>query len=88
MRTGNALSSAPILLFIIHLKTMHQALLSLDRLHAGRDELALLSGIALPATGKSLTTVLLGKLPHTGLQLGPEVADEALNRPGKSFAES
>jgi hypothetical protein len=42
----------------------------------------------LPATSQCLAAVLLRKLPHAGLQLGPEVADQTLDGPGESLTES
>lgn len=57
-------------------------------LHARRDELALLARVVLPAAGQRLAARLLRKLLHARLELGPKVADETLDGPGKRLAES
>ena len=57
-------------------------------LHARRHQLALLACVVLPAAGQGGATVLRGKLLHASDELGPEVADETLDRPGKGFPES
>lgn len=54
----------------------------------GRHQLALLSRVMLPTASQSRASRLLRKFPHAGFQLRPEVADEALNGPGKRLAQS
>ena len=56
-------------------------------LHTRRDQLALQLGIVVPAASQGLAAVLLGKLLHAGLELGAEVADQALDGPGEGLAE-
>ncbi len=57
-------------------------------LHTRRHQLALLSCIMRPAASQSSTAGLLCELLHACLQLGPEVADETLDRPGEGFTQS
>lgn len=44
--------------------------------------------VGLPATAQCLASVLRRELSHSRLQLGSEVADEALDGPGEGLAES
>ena len=52
------------------------------------DEHLLLPGVVRPPARKRLAARLLRKVRHPLLELGPEVADEALNGPGKRLTES
>lgn len=55
---------------------------------ARRDEVALLPGIVGPPARERLAARLLRKVLHPRLELGAEVADEALDGPGEGLAES
>jgi len=61
---------------------------STPTLHTGRDQLPFLPRVVFPTASQRLAAVLLGKLLHARLQLGPEVADKTLDGPGKRLAES
>ena len=76
------------LVVVLPPSTLHLLLIRSTTLHTGGDQLPFLPRIMLPAASQRLTTVLLGKLLHARLQLGPEVADKTLDRPGKRLAES
>lgn len=58
------------------------------RLHARRGQFALFPRIVFPSTSQCRAALFLRKLLHPRLQLGPEVANQALDRPGESLAES
>lgn len=53
-----------------------------------RNQLALRASLRTPATGKRRATNLRSVLRHPRLELGTEVADQALDGPGESLAES
>lgn len=53
-----------------------------------RHQLSLSPRRVLPSARQRRAARLLGKLGHARLELRPEVADEALNRPGESLTQS
>lgn len=59
-----------------------------SRLLARRYQTALLVVVVCPATSERLTTLGLGVLCDTGLELWSEVADQSLDRPSESLAKS
>jgi hypothetical protein len=71
-------------------KYLHTASFSQRRKHllAGRDEQTILVRVVVPATSKCLTTLCLGVVLDTGLELGTEVADQTLDGPGEGLAQS